>query len=62
MTEKRETPHSDTCKKAAHYWILNDESLGICKKCRAHKQFPINVFSWQNRNIVIGKALHRATH
>jgi hypothetical protein len=59
MTEKRETPHSDTCKKAAHYWILNDKSLGICKKCGAEKQFPDVVSSWQNRKLVIGKASHR---
>jgi len=59
MTKKRETPHSDACKKAAHYWILNDESLGICKRCGAQKQFPDVVSSWQNRKLVIGKASHR---
>ena len=62
MNKKRETADSDACKEVAHYWILNDESLGICKKCGAHKQFPVDVFGWQNRNIVIGKAVRRATH
>jgi hypothetical protein len=28
----------------AQDWILNDESLGICKRCGAQKQFPVNVF------------------
>jgi hypothetical protein len=59
MTKNRETAHSDACKEAAHYWILNDESLGICKKCGAQKQFRVNVFGWQNRKLVIGKASHR---
>jgi hypothetical protein len=59
MTKKRETSQSDACKKVAHHWILNDESLGICKKCGAQKQFPIDVFGWQNRNLVIGKASHK---
>jgi hypothetical protein len=61
MSKKRETSHSDACKEAAHYWILNDVSMGICKKCGAQKQFPIDAFGWQNRNIVIGKARHRPT-
>jgi hypothetical protein len=47
------------CKAKAHYWILDDKSLGICKRCGAQRQFPIDVFGWQNRNIVIGKASHR---
>jgi hypothetical protein len=61
MTEKDETSHSDVCKEAAHYWILNDKSLGICKKCGAQKQFPVSVSSWQNLKVVIGKASHRPT-
>ena len=59
MTEKDETSHSDICKQAAHYWVLDDRSLGICQRCGAQKQFPIGIPSWQNRNLVIGKALHR---
>jgi hypothetical protein len=47
MTGKDETSHSDACKEKAHYWILNDKSFGICKKCGAQKQFPIDVFGWQ---------------
>jgi hypothetical protein len=48
MAEKGGTSHSDACKQAAHYWILNDKSFGICKKCGAQKQFPmIGVFGWQ---------------
>ena len=63
MTEKDETSHSDACKQEAHYWILDDKSFGVCKKCGAEKQFPAaGVFGWQNRNIVIGKAPHRPTH
>jgi len=61
MTERDETSHSDICKQAAHYWILNDKSLGICKRCGAQKQFPVNVFGWQNRKLVIGKASHSPT-
>ena len=48
------------CKDKAHYWILDDKSFAICKKCGAEKQFPV-VFGWQNRNIVIGKTPHRPT-
>ncbi len=59
MTGKRETSHSNACKKAAHYWILNDENLGICKKCGAQKQFPVDVFGWRGRNIMVGKAVHK---
>jgi len=59
MTEKGETSHSDACKQVAHYWVLDDKNLGICKKCGAQKQFPVAVFGWQNRNLVIGKASHK---
>ena len=62
MTERDETSHGDICKQAAHYWILNDKSLGICKKCGAQKQFPVAVSSWQNPNLVIGKEGHRPTY
>ncbi len=24
----------------AHYWVINDRNLGICKKCGDSKQFP----------------------
>ncbi len=61
MTKKRDIPHSDTYKEAAHYWILNDKNFGICKNCGAQKQFPVDVFGWQNRKLVIGKALRRPT-
>ena len=61
MTEKGETSHIDACKQAAHYWVLDDKSRGICKKCGVQKQFPVGVSSWQNRNLVMGKAPHRPT-
>jgi hypothetical protein len=61
MTEKGETSHGDACKEGAHYWVLDKNSFGICKKCGGHKQFPINVFGWQNRKVLIGKASHRST-
>jgi len=61
MTQKGETSHSDICKEAAHYWVLDDKSLGMCKRCGAQKQFLVGVSSWQNRNLVIGKAAHRPT-
>ncbi len=61
MAVKGETFHSDACKGEAHYWIIDDKNFGICKKCGAQKQFPVDVFGWQNRNLVIGKAPHRPT-
>jgi hypothetical protein len=61
MTPKYETPHSDASKEKAHYWVLNDKNFGICKRCGAQKQFPVDVFGWQNRKLVIGKASHRPT-
>jgi len=61
MAEKSGTPHNDACKQAAHYWIINDKSLGICKRCGAEKQFPVSVSSWQNSKLVIGRASHRPT-
>ena len=64
MAVKRETFRSDACKGESHYWIIDDKNFGMCKKCGAQKQFPtqLDVLGWWNRNIVIGKALHRATH
>ena len=59
MAEKRETSYGDALKEVAHYWILNDKSLGICKKCGAQKQFLVDVSGSPNRNIVIGKTSHR---
>jgi carbonic anhydrase len=53
---------NDDGKECIHHWVPNDKNFGICKKCGAKKQFPINVWGWQNRNIVIGKTPHRATH
>jgi hypothetical protein len=63
MGAEGETLRRDECKGKAHYWILDDKSFGVCKKCGAEKQFPAaGVFGWQNRNIVIGKASHRPKH
>jgi hypothetical protein len=59
MAVNGETPHSDVCKEGAHYWVLDDKNFGICKRCAARKQFPVDVFGWQNRKMVIGKAPHR---
>jgi len=59
MAENVETSHDDACKEGAHYWVLDNDSFGICKKCGARKQFPVAVlFSWQNRKIVTGKTPH----
>jgi hypothetical protein len=60
MTKKCETSHSDACREGPHYWILNDKSLGICKRCGAQKQFPIDVFGWQGCKFVVGKTSHSA--
>lgn len=62
MSTEREKPCGDECKDKAHYWVLDDKNFGVCKKCGAQKQFPVDVFGWQNRNIVIGKTSHRPTH
>jgi len=32
----------------------------VCKKCGAKKQFAVDVFGWQNRNVVIGKTARLA--
>ena len=61
MLEEEGKLSSADCTEKAHYWVLNDKNFGVCKKCGAKKQFPINVFE-QNRSIVIGKTPHRATH
>jgi hypothetical protein len=29
------------CKGKAHYWVLDDNSFGVCKKCGAKRQFDI---------------------
>ncbi len=61
MAENCELSHDDHCKEGAHYWVLDKNSFGICRKCGGRKQFPINVFGWQNRTVVIGKASHSTT-
>lgn len=52
----------DECKDKAHYWVIDDKNFGVCKRCGAHKQFPIAVFGWQNRKPVIDKALPDTTY
>jgi hypothetical protein len=62
MLEEEGKLSSADCTEKAHYWVLNDKNFGVCKKCGAKKQFPINVWGWQTRSIVIGKTPHRVTH
>ena len=31
-----------------HYWIIDSELLGMCRKCNAKRQFP--VIEWDERN------------
>jgi len=62
MLEEEGKLSSADCTEKDHDWVLNDKSFGVCKKCGAKKQFPINVWGWQTRSIVIGKTPHRVTH
>lgn len=56
MDTKGETLHQDECSGNAHHWIINDRSLGVCKKCGAKKQFPTYVESWHGQKVVAGKS------
>jgi hypothetical protein len=53
---------NDDCTEKAHYWVIDDKNLGVCKRCGAQKQFPTQVFGWQSRKAVIDKALHGTIH
>jgi hypothetical protein len=53
---------NDDCKECIHHWLLDERNFGVCKKCGAQKQFPIEVFGWQSRRILIGKTSHSAAH
>jgi hypothetical protein len=48
-------------KDKAHYWVLDDKSFGVCKKCGAKKQFLFQGWEWQKRKVVIGKKSHGQT-
>jgi len=48
-------------KDKAHYWVLDDKSFGVCKKCGAKRQFDIYC-EWEKANVVIGKKSHSQTH
>jgi len=56
MDTKGETLYQGECSGNAHHWIINDRSLGVCKKCGAKKQFPVHVESWRRQNVVAGKS------
>ena len=58
MQTEREVMPTDRCKDKAHYWLLDYKSFGVCKKCGAKKQFPINVWGWQNSNLILKKSTH----
>jgi len=30
--------------KCIHFWVINSDNFGFCKKCGAEKQFPIERF------------------
>ncbi len=56
MDTKAETLYQGECSENAHHWIINDRSLGVCKKCGAKKQFPVYVESWRRQKVVTGKS------
>ena len=58
MGAERETLRRDKCNDKAHYWVLDDKNFGVCRKCGGKKQFPIDVWGWQKRKMVIGKTSH----
>jgi len=55
MTTECEPPYLDECKKEAHYWVLDDKNLGVCKRCGARKQFAVERWVWQRRKLIISK-------
>jgi len=57
--EREKTLRRDECNGKAHYWVLDDNNFGVCKKCGGKKQFPIDVWGWQNRKIKMGLARYR---
>jgi hypothetical protein len=42
MVKECESPHLEECKNEAHYWIIDDKNLGVCKRCGARKQFAVD--------------------
>jgi len=46
------------CKDKAHYWILDDRNLGVCKRCGARRQFLFHGWHWQNRKFIVSKKSH----
>jgi hypothetical protein len=38
--------HSEIC---IHHWLINEKNFGVCKKCRASKQF--NSGSWYDASL-----------
>jgi len=55
MSTECEPPYSNGCKKEAHYWIIDDKNLGVCKRCGARKQFAVDRWVWQRRKLIISK-------
>jgi hypothetical protein len=55
MPTEFEPSSLDGCKKEAHYWIIDDKNLGVCKRCGARKQFAVDRWVWQRRKLIITK-------
>jgi hypothetical protein len=55
MATECEPSSPDECKKEAHYWIIDDKNLGVCKRCGAKKQFVVDRWVWQRRKLIISK-------
>ena len=55
MSKEREPSAFNECKGEAHYWILNDKNLGVCKRCGATKQFATERWVWQKRKVITSK-------
>lgn len=45
------------CKdKKAHDWFIDDNQIGVCRKCGAQKQFPIPKWEQKKRKAMTGQA------
>ena len=56
MSKEQEPSALVECKGEAHYWILNDKNLGVCKRCGATKQFATERWVWQRRKVITSKS------
>ncbi len=48
MGNEYETVHDDDCRECIHHWLIDERNFGVCKKCRAGKQF---LRSWSPADI-----------